>query len=354
MLDTQSIKIKRTEHTRISEVDFSNIPFGKIYSDHMLMADYSGKEWKNFEIVPYDYLRIMPGCSCLHYGQSIFEGLKAYKTASGEINAFRPWENLKRMNISAQRMCMPSIPEELFIGGLQELLNLDRAWIPSNNGCSLYVRPLLFAWDEYIGIRPSDTYKFLIMSLPVGAYYNSPVKVKVETNYARAFKGGTGFAKAAGNYSGSLFPAKKAQEQGYHQLIWTDARDHKYIEEAGTMNLMFVINDVLITPETGDTILKGITRDSVMTIARDWGMKVEERKVPVEEVIDAVKSGTLSEAFGTGTAATIAPIELIHYEGTDYSLPPVEKRVFSSRVLEYLENYKRGRVEDKFQWLLKI
>jgi branched-chain amino acid aminotransferase len=320
----------------------------------MVMADYIGREWTNISIIPYDNLKLMPGCSCLHYGQSIFEGLKAYRSQSEEILAFRPWDNLKRMNISAERMCMPSIPEEMFIGGIKELLNLDRDWVPPSDAMSLYVRPLLFANDEYIGIKPSENYKFLIMTLPVGAYYSSPVKVKIETEYARAFKGGTGYAKAAGNYSGSLYPARKAQEQGYHQLIWTDARDHRYIEEAGTMNLMFVIDGVLLTPETGDTILKGITRDSVMTIARDWGMKVEERRISVDELIEAINKGTLQEAFGTGTAATIAPIELINYQGIDYQLPPEEQRIFSKKVFDYFENYKRGKIEDKFNWLLRI
>lgn len=354
MLATQQIKVKRVERTRIHEVDFSQIPFGKVYSDHMVVADYHGGEWKNFSIIPYDHLRLLPGTSVLHYGQSIFEGLKAYKTQKGEILAFRPWDNLKRMNISAKRMCMPEIPEEIFIGGIKELLNLDRDWVPPSNEISLYVRPLMFGSDEYLGIKPSENYKFLIMTLPVGAYYSSPVRVKVETEYARAYKGGTGFAKAAGNYSGSLYPAKKAQEQGYHQLIWTDARDHKYIEEAGTMNLMFVIDDVLLTPETGDTILKGITRDSVLTIAREWGMKIEERKIAVDEIVEAATKGILNEAFGTGTAATIAPIELINYKGIDYRLPAEDKRVFSKKVYEYLENYKRGRMEDKFHWLLRI
>ena len=354
MIATFQIKIKKTEKTRIHEVDFSQIPFGKVYSDHMLVADFAGREWKNFTIVPYDHMKLMPGTSGLHYGQSIFEGLKAYKNQSGEIMVFRPWANHQRMNISASRMCMPSIPEELFIGGIRELLNIDRSWIPPSNDMSLYIRPLMFATDEYIGIKPSETFKFLIMTLPVGAYYSTPVKVKVEPEYARAVKGGTGYAKAAGNYAGSLYPAKLAQEQGYHQLIWTDALEHKYIEEAGTMNLMFIMDDVLITPESGDTILKGITRDSVLTVAREWGMKIEERRISIDEIIDGIKTHRLQEAFGAGTAATIAPIELIGFKGKDYTLPAGEERVFSRKIYEYLENYKRGKLGDPFNWLLKI
>ncbi|HLF34207.1 MAG TPA: branched-chain amino acid aminotransferase [Cyclobacteriaceae bacterium] len=354
MLETLQLKVRKVEHSRVHEVDFSEIPFGKIYSDHMVVADYAGKEWKNFLILPYDHLKLMPGTSGLHYGQSIFEGLKGYKNQSGDILVFRPYENLKRMNISAKRMCMPEIPEEIFIGGIKELLNIDRNWVPPSKEISLYIRPLMFATDEYIGIKTSESYKFLIMTLPVGAYYSTSVKVKVETEYARACAGGTGFAKAAGNYAGSLFPAKLAQEQGYHQLVWTDAKEHKYIEEAGTMNLMFVIDNVLVTPETRDTILKGITRDSVMTIARDWGMKVEERRIQVDEVIEGIKNHTLTEAFGTGTAATIAPIELISYKGVDYQLPGEQARIFSKKLFDYLENYKRGRVEDKFKWMFRV
>jgi branched-chain amino acid aminotransferase len=354
MLETLQLKVRKVEHSRVHEVDFSEIPFGKVYSDHMVVADYANKEWKNFLILPYDHLKLMPGTSGLHYGQSIFEGLKGYKNQSGDILVFRPYENLKRMNISAKRMCMPEIPEELFIGGIKELLNIDRNWVPPSKEISLYIRPLMFATDEYIGIKTSESYKFLIMTLPVGAYYSTPVKVIVETEFARACEGGTGFAKAAGNYAGSLFPAKLAQEQGYHQLIWTDAKEHKYIEEAGTMNLMFVINNVLVTPDTRDTILKGITRDSVITIARDWGMKVEERRIQVDEVIEGIKNHTLTEAFGTGTAATIAPLELISYKGIDYPMPGEQDRIFSKKLFDYLENYKRGRVEDKFNWMFRV
>ena len=235
--------------------------------------------------------------------------------------------------------------------GIETLIRLDRDWIPTASGSSLYIRPFMFSAEEYIGIRPSLDFTFMIINSPVGPYYVTPVKVKIETHYSRAVEGGTGFAKAGGNYGGSLYPAKLAQEQGYHQLIWTDGREHKYIEESGTMNVMFVFDDTLVTPALGDSILRGITRDSVLTLARQWGMKVEERKVSVKELIDGLESGQVKEAFGAGTAATIAHIELIGYEGQNHYLPPVETRKFSNRVLNELDGIKRGLKPDPFGWM---
>jgi branched-chain amino acid aminotransferase len=249
---------------------------------------------------------------------------------------------------------MPEVPVDVFIESLKSLIELDKEWVPSKEGCALYVRPFMIATDPYVGIKPSSTYKFIIFTCPVGAYYSEPVKVKIETEYSRAAKGGTGFAKAAGNYAGALYPAKIAQEKGYGQLIWTDAVEHKYIEEAGTMNVIFQIGDTLITPVSSDTILDSITRRSVVDIARDWGYEVEERKVLVSEVIQAIEAGTLTEAFGAGTAATIAQISLISYDGVDYNLPPVENRTFSNKVKQELENIKYGKTEDRFNWMLKV
>ncbi|MBK6264873.1 branched-chain amino acid aminotransferase [Marivirga sp. S37H4] len=351
MLDTLEISVKKVEKSRIEEVDFNNIPFGRIYSDHMFIADYKDGEWTDLRIQPYENLSLAPASSVIHYGQSVFEGLKAYKTKSGQTTIFRPMANASRLNKSAERMCIPEVPEELFMQALEKLLKIDSAWIPNQNGNSLYIRPFIFAMDDYIGIKPSDTYRFMIITCPVGSYYSEPVKVKIESVYTRAAKGGTGFAKAAGNYAGALYPARLAQKQGYHQLLWTDAKQHKYIEESGTMNIMFVINDTLITPEIGSTILNGITRNSVVTLARDWGMQVEERKVSVDEIIQAAKDGTLQEAFGAGTAATIAHIKLIGHEGVDYTLPAIEERKFSNKVLKALDAIKSGESEDKFGWL---
>lgn len=354
MTETIEIDIKKVDKSRINEVDFDNIPFGKVYSDHMFVADFKDGKWQNLRIEPYAPLSLSPASSVIHYGQSIFEGLKAYKDKDGNPVIFRPDKNIERMNISAERMCIPHIPEDMFMEAMQQLLELDKDWIPNRKGTALYIRPVAFATDDYIGIRPSSNYKFMIFTCPVGSYYAEPVKVKIEKKYTRSAAGGTGYAKAAGNYAGSLYPAKLAQEKGYHQLVWTDHKEHAYIEESGTMNIMFVIGDKLITPATGDTILKGITRDSVLTLARDWGMKVEERRVSVAEVVEALENGTLKEAFGVGTAATIAHIALIGHEGKDYTLTPVEKREFSNKVLDTLDNIKSGEEPDSYGWLFRL
>ncbi|MCB0488553.1 MAG: branched-chain amino acid aminotransferase [Cyclobacteriaceae bacterium] len=354
MVDLDKISIQKIAKTKISEVDFEKIPFGKVYSDHMFMADYKEGQWQNLRIVPYGYMPMSPATPALHYGQSIFEGLKAYKNESGEALVFRPLANWKRMNVSAERMCMPTVPEELFMDGMNTLIDLDRQWIPSTDGSSLYIRPFMFSADEYIGIKPSDNFTFMIITCPVGAYYSTPVKVRIEQHYTRAAEGGTGFAKAGGNYGGALYPAKLAQQDGYHQLIWTDGKEHKYVEESGTMNVMFVIDDTLVTPALGDSILRGITRDSVLSLARHWGIKVEERRISVDELVDGLKNGRVKEAFGAGTAATIAHIELIGHNGEDYYLPPIEKREFSNKVFRELDLMKRGLSPDPFDWVYKV
>jgi branched-chain amino acid aminotransferase len=354
MIDTINISVEKTTNSKLSQFDQENLVFGKLYSDHMFIADYENGEWGDFRIVPYGDLSISPANTTLHYSQTVFEGLKAYRTKDGEIAVFRPIDNAKRLNKSAERVCIPELPEEIFMEGLHELLKLDHEWVPSKEGTSLYIRPFIFGFDPYVGIRPSDTYKFIIITCPVGAYYAEPVKVKVETHYTRAAAGGTGFAKTGGNYAAALYPAVQAQKEGYNQLIWTDGKNHEYIEEAGTMNLMFVIDNKLVTAPTGDTILKGITRDSVMTLAKEWGIEVEERPIKVTEVIDAIKEGRMQEAFGAGTAATIAQIKAIGYDGVDYELPAVEGREISNRMLADLNKIKSGELEDKHGWLYKI
>lgn len=351
--DIAEIKVTKTEKSRINEVDFNNIKFGREFSDHMFSMDYIDGEWKNLQIEPYRDLVFSPAMSALHYGQSIFEGLKAYREGD-DILTFRAKDNIARMNRSAERMCIPQIPEEIVKQALKKLLEIDAAWVPKGDENSLYIRPFLFATDEYVGIKPSDTYKFIIFTCPVGSYYSEPLKVKIETHYTRAAYGGVGEAKCAGNYAASLYPAKMAKEKGYHQLVWTDGKEHKYIEESGTMNIMFVIGDKLITPSLSGAILPGITRDSVLTIAKDWGYQVEERPVTVEEIVEAAKNGTLKEAFGAGTAATIASIKLIGHDGTDYELPPIENREFSNKVYTFLNNLKRGKEEDKWGWIERV
>ncbi|WP_439555254.1 branched-chain amino acid aminotransferase, partial [Dyadobacter sp.] len=305
--DTLQIEVQQTTNSRLQEVDFNNLVFGRNISDHMFIADYRDGQWQDLRIVPYGDLSLSPATAALHYGQAIFEGMKAYKSEEGEVLLFRAIDNWKRLNKSAERLCMPSIPEEVFMNGLLELLRLDSGWVPSQPGCSLYIRPYMFATDPYIGVKPSDSYTFIIFTSPVGTYYAKPPRVKVETQYIRAAEGGVGGTKCAGNYAGSLYPAKLAQEQGYDQLIWTDAREHAYIEESGTMNIMFLIDGTLVTPYVSETTLDGITRKSIVAIAQHWGIPVEERRVSVKEIIDAAKNGTLEAAFGAGTAVVISP-----------------------------------------------
>ncbi len=351
---TTQIQITKVSESRINEVDWVNLPFGKVFSDHMLVMDYNNNEWSQPIITQFQNLSLTPATSVLHYGQTVFEGMKAYRNKKGEVSIFRAEENAKRFNQSAKRMCMPTIPTDLFVTYIKELVALDKNWIPTEEGHSLYIRPFMIATDPYVGIRPSASYKFMIFTCPVGKYYSEAVRVKIETEYTRAAHGGTGFAKAGGNYAASLYPAKIAQEQGYQQLIWTDAQEHKYIEEAGTMNVVFHIGNKIITPKSSDTILDGITRKSVMEIAKDWEYETEERKISVEEVITAIKNNELKEAFGAGTAATIAPIKTINYKGVDYDIPAGKSDLFSTKVLNYLNQYKLGKVEDKFNWILKF
>ncbi len=353
--DTVNIKITKVEKSKIESVDFNDLPFGKFFSDHMFEMDYIDGKWQTPTIVPFANLSLHPATSAIHYGQSIFEGLKAQRNKDGEIIVFRPDMNAKRFNESASRMCMQPVPEELFLEAIKTLISIDQDWVSTKEGLSLYIRPFMFATDSYVGIRPSENYKFVIITSPVGAYYSEPVPVKIETKYTRAAAGGVGRAKAAGNYAASLYPAKLGQAEGYRQLIWTDAKTHTFIEEAGTMNVLFVINDVIITPsEVEDTILKGITKRSLLDIAKDWGYKIEERKVTVEEVINSLKDGSLQDAFGAGTAATIAHISRIGFDGVDYQLPPIEGREFSNKLKKYLDSYKNGEFEDTRNWLMKI
>ncbi len=344
-----SIKVVPNENSRIGEVDFNNLAFGKIMSDHMLVADYDDGEWKEVSIVPYTNFNLSPASSALHYGQAIFEGIKAYKFADGRVSIFRPDKNHERFNRSALRLEMPEVPTEIFMDGLKQLVDLDRDWVPEKEGCSLYIRPFMFATEPALGVHPSKSYKFVVITCPVGAYYNKPLRVKVETEYTRAAKGGVGFSKNAGNYALSLYPTRLAQEQGFDQLIWTDAKEHKYIEEAGTANLVFMLNGTLVTPGS-DTVLQGVTRYSIMSIAEHWGIPTETRDVTVQELIDGIKAGNVTEAFAAGTAATLTPISEIGHEGEIYTLPAPETREFSNKVLHYLNELRYGKIEDPFGW----
>lgn len=340
--------------SRLSEIDFGHLPFGKIFSDHMFVADYDGKNWVNPRIIPFAPISLSPAAAVLHYGQAIFEGMKVYRSDKDDLLFFRPEENYKRMQQSAIRLCMPPVPEHIFMDGLKQLISLDANWVPKGDGNSLYVRPVLFATDPVLGVKPSETYSFIIMTSPTAAYYTDPLKVVIEKTYSRASRSGTGFAKAAGNYAGALYPTQLAQQKGYNQVIWTDAATNTKVEESGTMNLMFVINGVLITPSLSPSKLAGITRDSVIELARHWGMLVQERDVSVSEIIGAFKAGTLQEAFGTGTAANIAHISVIGHEGEDFSVPESDIESFSNRALRFLTDLKAGRAADPFGWISKL
>ena len=348
------IQIQPIGKSRIDEVDFNNLAFGRSFADHMLIAEYANGAWQSMTIQPYGPLSYQPAMMSIHYGQSIFEGMKGYRSAKGDVLVFRPQENLKRFNKSAVRMCMPEVPEEIFLGGLKKLLEIDQAWVPDKEGCSLYIRPFMFATDEYVGVSPSTTYKFIIFNCPVGSYYSKPLKVRVETEYIRAAKGGVGFAKNAGNYGGSLFPTQKAMQAGYDQIIWTDAATHQYVEEAGTMNLMFMVGGSLVTAPTGDTILDGVTRKSVIQIAKDWGIDVQERQLSVKELVSGIADGSVTEAFGAGTAAVIAPIQIIGFEGKDYQLPDKKESDFSSKVFTEINQIRLGEIEDTRGWVWKV
>lgn len=346
------IDINKVEKSRLAETDLDNLKFGRVFTDHMFVMDYADGAWVRPQIVPYADLELSPATLVLHYAQTIFEGMKAYRTEGGEVALFRPGANIARMNRSAHRMCMPALPEAVFLEGLKELVRLDAAWLPKGDDAALYIRPFMFASDEYIGVKPSEGYRFMIFMSPVRAYYQEPLRVYLEMKYSRAFPGGTGEVKCGGNYAGGLFPTKLRQNEGYHQQIWTDAMEHKYIEESGTMNVFFIIDGVLVTPSLDGTILPGITRDSILKLAREMNMPTQERKVTVEEVVAGLKNGKVTAAFGAGTAATIAPISVIGHDGTDHKLPELAADSPVKVLGKKLDDIRRGRVADTHGWVV--
>ena len=348
------IRVRPVETSRIHEVDMNHIPFGREFTDHMLVAHFREGQWQQPEIIPYGKLQIAPAVTALNYGQSIFEGMKAFKSPAGDPLLFRPEANFQRMNQSAHRMCMPEIPASIFMDGLNELLRMERQWIPHPDQGSLYIRPLYFGADEYIGVRASDTYTFTIFMCPVGPYYNEPVKLLVSRDFIRAAAGGTGSAKTAGNYAASLLPDKIAKSQGYHNVLWLDARELKYVEECGTMNIFFVIDDLVITPSLTGTILAGITRNSVIQLLKDNGYKLEVRPVSIYEIQSAYREGRLKEAFGAGTAATISHISTIGFAGEDMKLPAIEKRAIGNWLHKTMSDMKNGLIDDPYGWIIKV
>jgi branched-chain amino acid aminotransferase len=336
----------------------SALGFGTYFTDYMFNMDYNPeKGWHNPRIEPYGPLEMDPSTMVLHYGQAIFEGLKAYKTESGDINLFRPKDNLSRFNRSGNMLCMPEIDEELILKGLIELLKIEKDWVPTEPGTSLYIRPTIIATDPYIGLRASHTYRFFIILSPVGAYYPEgfdPVKIWVTTDYVRAVRGGVGTAKTAGNYAASLYATELAHKDGYTQVLWLDGVELKYIEEVGSMNIFFVIGDELITPELNRSILSGVTRDSVIKLAESWGMKVVERKISIHEVYEAHANGELKEVFGSGTAAVISPVGNIKFDNKEITIGGGDVGPVAARLFDELMNIQYGKAEDTFDWTIAV
>ncbi len=354
MIAAADINITKVERSKLNDISLENIPFGRYFSDHMLEVDYEDGEWKNAEIKPYQPLLMVPSLAALHYGQAIFEGVKAYKNAEGEAAIFRPLDNFKRFNISAERMQMPQIPEEIFMEGMRMLIELDNKWIPQQADHSLYIRPFMFSCDEMIGVRPSEKYKFMIILSPTGPYYSAPMRIYVEEKYVRAVPGGVGYAKAAGNYGAAMYPTAQAKKIGYDQVLWTDAFEHKYVQECGTMNVFFIIGNNAITPElAAGTILAGVTRDSTIVLLKEMGFNVLEKPLSIEDIINAHKAGILYEVFGTGTAATISLIKELRYK--DYVMEfNVDQWKTAPELKRHLNAIRYGQEPDNHDWMYKI
>jgi branched-chain amino acid aminotransferase len=347
---THDVIVTRTRHSNLKDVNLANPQFGNYISDHMFTCKYEKGQWQQAEIVPFANITLSPATLALHYGQSIFEGLKAFNMREGSINVFRLDKHYDRLKASLKRMCMPPIPKDLFVNGLKKLILTDRDWLTAVPNISLYLRPLVFASEAKFGVKVADEYQFIIFSGPVGSYFQQPLKLKVERQYTRAAKGGTGSAKCAGNYGGAFFPTQLAKEQGYDQVLWTDARENEYIEESGMMNAMFVIDGKLITPPLSDSILDGITRDSLLKLAGELGIEKEERSISVTELKEAFQQKRISEAFGAGTAAVVAPVAVIGIDGIDYRLPDYTDDNIMYRLKRKLDNIRDGVEPDKFGW----
>lgn len=354
MIAATDFNITRVESSKLNDMTLQNLPFGKYFTDHMLEADYENGEWKNVEIKPFQPLLLSPSVAALHYGQAIFEGIKAYKNQQGEAYIFRPFDNFRRFNISAERMAMPTISEEIFIEGMRQLIELDKNWIPQQADHSLYIRPFMFSSDEIIGVRPSDKYKFMVILSPTGPYYNAPMRIYVEEKYVRAVPGGVGYAKAAGNYGAAMYATAQAKKCGYDQVLWTDAFEHKYVQECGTMNVFFIIGNTAITPDLeAGTILDGVTRDSVIVLLKEFGFDVQERPLSIDDIVDAYKAGILYEVFGTGTAATISLIKELRYK--DYTMHfDVDKWRTAPEIKSRLAAIREGNAPDTHNWMYKV
>lgn len=344
------IVVRKTTTSRLTEVDFEQLEFGKYIADHMLVADYDHGEWSSPMVVPFTNLSLSPTTLALHYGQTVFEGMKAFRMQDGRINIFRLDKHYDRFVRSLERMCMAIPPKEFFTEGLVKLIETDARWVPSQKEASLYIRPFMYASEAKFGVKVSEQYRFIIFTGPVPELYARPIKVKVETEFVRAAKGGTGFAKCGGNYGGAFYPTQLARQEGYDQVLWTDGKEDPHIEESGMMNVLFVINDTLITAPLSDSILDGVTRDSLLTLAIGLGYKTEERQLSVKELADAFRDKTITEAFGAGTAAVVAPIGVIHIDGMDFHLQDYSKESVSNQLKNKLEKIRSGADEDVYGW----
>ncbi len=354
----QDIKIELTKHPKQKPQDETKLGFGQYFTDHMFIMNYDeGQGWHDARIVPYGPIPLDPAAMCLHYGQEVFEGMKAYRAADGRILLFRPDRNMARLNVSNERLCIPLIDEALGVQAVKELVKVDQDWIPTAEGTSLYIRPFIFAVDPHVGVHPAHHLMFVIILSPVGAYYPeglNPVKIYVEENYVRAVRGGMGFTKTAGNYAASLKAQDEAEKQNYTQVLWLDGVERKYIEEVGTMNVFFVIDDEIVTPSLQGSILSGITRMSSIELLRSWGYRVTERQLSIQEVADAAKAGRLKEAFGTGTAAVISPIGELKWGDHKMIINNGQIGPISGKLYDQLTGIQWGKVEDKMNWTVEV
>ena len=350
MEDVLTITVHKTRNSRLPEVDFNYLSFGNYISDHMLVCDFDGGEWETPKVVPFANLSLSPASLALHYGQTVFEGMKAFRMKDGRVNIFRIDKHYERLQRSLDRMCMAVVPKEVFVEGLLQLVQVDKEWIPTKDGSALYIRPFVYASEAKFGVKISEQFRFVIFTGPVSEFYTRPIKVKVERRFTRASVGGTGYAKCGGNYGASYYPTKLAREEGFDQVLWTDGKNHELIEESGMMNVMFVLDDKLITPPLGDTILDGVTRDSILTIAADMGIECEERTISVDELVYAFRNRTITEAFGAGTAAVVAPIETIQIDGVNYHLPEYSPENLMFKIKTTLEEIRLGKIADPYGW----
>lgn len=354
MIAAMEIKTTPVLTSKLPEINIENVPFGRHFTDHMLVAEYANGAWESVEIKPYQPISIDPSNAALHYGQSIFEGIKAYRQPNGEVCIFRVYDNFSRFNLSATRMQMPEVPEEIFVEGMRQLIALDKNWVPQHDDHSLYIRPFLFASDNAIGVRPSERYTFMIILSPTGPYYTAPMRIYVEEQYTRASPGGVGYAKTAGNYAAAMYATAKAQQQGYQQVLWTDAFEHRYVQEIGTMNVFFVTGRQVLTPSLDEgTILDGITRRSVITVLEEMDYEVVERAISIDELQDLYTAGHLNEVFGTGTAATVSMIRELKYR--DFVMTfDTNTWIATPAVLERLNNIRYGKAADVHGWLYPV